>query len=279
MANNLNYPKEYDAVMGGTNPPPIYGAVLGGIDGIKKRLASSVVEVQIAALSDALNYGDIGLDLALQALQDESMQVQLAAYSLLKDRQESRVKLQLESFDDLRSDVGVDYRKLRELLAAEKWSEADRETLAVMLKAAQTQEDWLDQPDIQTFPCNDLRIIDTLWVKYSKGIFGFSVQKHIWQELGSKVDYETNCHLGDRVGWRKNSKWGQDYDRLICGHLPSVAVLCEMFWDYNFGGECGSYWGEWGVTGWSAEGGIAYDRCGSVRFISHVASRLVNCDL
>lgn len=55
MANNLNYPKEYDAVMGGTNPPPIYGAVLGGIDGIKKRLASSVVEVQIAALSEALN--------------------------------------------------------------------------------------------------------------------------------------------------------------------------------------------------------------------------------
>jgi hypothetical protein len=42
------------------------------------------------------------------------------------------------------------------------------------------------------------------------------------------VDYETDCHLGDRVGWRKNSKWGQDYDQLICGHLPSVAVLCEI---------------------------------------------------
>ena len=186
--------------------------------------------------------------------------------------------MQLESFDDLRSDVGVDYRKLRELLAAEKWSEADRETLAVMLKAAQTQEDWLDQPDIYTFPCNDLRIIDTLWVKYSKGIFGFSVQKRIWQELGSKVDYETNCHLGDRVGWRKNSKWGQDYDRLICGHLPSVAVLCEMF-GYYLEADGGSYWGSWGIAGWSGEWGIAEDRCGSVRFISHVASRLVNCDL
>ena len=55
MENNLNYPKEYDAVMGGTTPPPISGAVLGGIDGIKKRLADSVVEVKIAALSDALN--------------------------------------------------------------------------------------------------------------------------------------------------------------------------------------------------------------------------------
>lgn len=299
MANNLNYPKEYDAVMGGTNPPPIYGAVLGGIDGIKKRLASSVVEGQIAALSDALNYGDIGLDLALQALQDESMQVQLAAYSLLKDRQESRVKVQLESFDDLRSDVGVDYRKLRELLAAEKWIDADRETLAVMVKAvrttekwiyadehpfvvmfkaARTTEDWLDTGDIKYFPCTDLRTIDALWVKYSKGLFGFSVQKRIWQELGSKVDYETNCHLGDRVGWRKNSKWGQDYDRLICGHLPSVAVLCERF-DYDSYGDIAFGWGEWRVTGWSADNGFAEDWCGSVRFISHVASRLVNCDL
>ena len=38
-------------------------------------------------------------------------------------------------------------------------------------------------------------------------------------------------------------------------------------------------WGEWRVTGWSADNGFAEDWCGSVRFISHVASRLVNCDL
>ena len=92
------------------------------------------------------------------------------------------------------------------------------------------------------------------------------------------MDYETDCHLGDRVGWRKNSKWGQDYDRLICGHLPSVAVLCERF-DYDSYGDIAFGWGEWRVTGWSADNGFAEDWCGSVRFISHVASRLVNCDL
>ncbi|GET35872.1 formylglycine-generating enzyme family protein [Microseira wollei] len=96
MAENPNQPKEYDAVLGGQNSPPIYAAVLGGIEGVKKRLASPVVEVRIAALSDALKYGEKGLNLVLQALQDESMQMKFAAYSLLKDRQEPTVKQQLD---------------------------------------------------------------------------------------------------------------------------------------------------------------------------------------
>jgi formylglycine-generating enzyme required for sulfatase activity len=98
MSENPNQPKEYDAVLGGQNPPPINAAVLGGIEGVKKRLASSSLEVRINALSDAVKYGDQGLDLVLQALQDESIEVQFAAYSLLKDRQEPQVKQQLENF-------------------------------------------------------------------------------------------------------------------------------------------------------------------------------------
>jgi formylglycine-generating enzyme required for sulfatase activity len=97
MSENPNQPREYDAVLGGQNPP-IYAAVLGGIEGVKKRLASSILEVRINELSDALKYGEKGLDLVLQALQDELFEVQFAAYSLLKDRQEPRVKQQLDNF-------------------------------------------------------------------------------------------------------------------------------------------------------------------------------------
>jgi formylglycine-generating enzyme required for sulfatase activity len=97
MSENPNQPREYDAVLGGQNPP-INAAVLGGIEGIKKRLASSIVEVRINALYDAIKYGEEGLDLVLQALQDESIEVQLTAYSLVKDRQEPRVKQQLDNF-------------------------------------------------------------------------------------------------------------------------------------------------------------------------------------
>ena len=97
MADNPNQPKEYDAVLGGQNSPPIDAAVLGGIAGVKQRFANPVLEIRIAALSDALNYGEKGLDLVMQALQDESMLVKSAAYFLIKDRQEPQVKQKLNN--------------------------------------------------------------------------------------------------------------------------------------------------------------------------------------
>ncbi|HEY9675176.1 MAG TPA: GUN4 domain-containing protein, partial [Waterburya sp.] len=145
--------------------------------------------------------------------------------------------------DDLSSDKGVDYAKLRDLLAQGKWKEADKETLAVMLKVARReQQGYLRVEDIKNFPCKDLRTIDNLWVKYSKGRFGFSVQKCIWLSLGgtSGADYETYRRFGDRVGWRVNNGW-LDYYQLTFslqspqGHLP-----------------VGAWGGAWGVGGdWS----------------------------
>ena len=104
--------------------------------------------------------------------------------------------------DDLSSEKGFDYKRLRDLLKAGNWEEADKETLAVMLKAAGREEEgWLNSDSIEKFPCTDLRTIDQFWVKYSNGHFGFSVQKRIWESVGK--DYEK---FGDRVGWRKVEK-------------------------------------------------------------------------
>ncbi len=41
MAENQQ-PGKYDAVLGGQSPPPIHGAVLGGIEGVKRRLSNPV---------------------------------------------------------------------------------------------------------------------------------------------------------------------------------------------------------------------------------------------
>jgi hypothetical protein len=134
--------------------------------------------------------------------------------------------------DPLPSERGVDYTRLRDLLKAGKWKEADEETLAVMLKVANREtEDWLDSDSIKKFPCTDLRTIDQLWVKYSNAHFGFSVQKRIWESVGR--DYGK---FGDRIGWRKgmffNKEW-LNYSELTFsleapdGHLP---VLCCWFW-------------------------------------------------
>jgi len=98
MSNHQNEPREYDAVLGGQISIPVNAAVLGGIPGVKSRLASPAVEVRIAALSEALKYGEAGLDLIIRGLQDESMQVKLAAYSLLKDRDKEKFKQHLRNY-------------------------------------------------------------------------------------------------------------------------------------------------------------------------------------
>ncbi|MGB3641825.1 MAG: GUN4 domain-containing protein [Rivularia sp. (in: cyanobacteria)] len=104
--------------------------------------------------------------------------------------------------DDLSSETGVDYTRLRDLLKAGNWKEADEETLTVMLKCAgREKEGWLDSDSIKKFPCTDLRTIDQLWVKYSNARFGFSVQKRIWESVGKDTE-----KFGDRVGWCKIEK-------------------------------------------------------------------------
>ncbi|MBW4566892.1 MAG: GUN4 domain-containing protein [Tolypothrix carrinoi HA7290-LM1] len=131
----------------------------------------------------------------------------------------------------------VDYTRLRDLLAGGKWKQADKETADLILKVANREEQgWLRNEDMEKFSCQDLGTIDALWVKYSNGHFGFSVQQRIWQEVGGKVDKATECLLGDRVGWRVKSKWlPYDYDWLEYsdltfslnapqGHLPARLV-------------------------------------------------------
>ncbi|MCA1993708.1 MAG: serine/threonine-protein kinase [Coleofasciculus sp. S288] len=131
--------------------------------------------------------------------------------------------LALFESDHLSSAVGLDYRKLRDSLAAGNWKEADRETVAVMLKAFHREKKgMLECEDIDKFPCEDLRTIDQLWVKYSYGRFGFSVQKRIYDQCG-RNEYK----FGDLVGWRVNNKWLYPSDLTFnlqapLGHLPGL---------------------------------------------------------
>ncbi|NER03873.1 MAG: GUN4 domain-containing protein, partial [Okeania sp. SIO3C4] len=99
--------------------------------------------------------------------------------------EEAKRQKQVENEIPLVSAKGVDYKKLRDLLAARKWKEAHKETDKVMLKVAgRESEGWLRYEDVKNFSCQDLGIIDKLWVKHSNGKFGFSVQKEIFRRLG-----------------------------------------------------------------------------------------------
>jgi serine/threonine protein kinase len=143
--------------------------------------------------------------------------------------------------DDLSSAVGVNYSNLRNSLAAGNWEEADAETVNVMLRAAGREiEGWIDLNSIKNFPCPDLLTINSLWVKYSNGHFGFSVQKSIWESLGGKPDAERKTYqkFCDRIGWHGKGDLLY-YSNLTFditapkGHLPSgrtgdIALLARL---------------------------------------------------
>jgi formylglycine-generating enzyme required for sulfatase activity len=95
--NNPQQPQEYDAVLGGNSQPPENAAVLGGIEGVKLRLQNPDAKVRIAALEQALNYGEQGLDLVIEGLKDESWDIQNAAYLILNKKTEPRIKQILQN--------------------------------------------------------------------------------------------------------------------------------------------------------------------------------------
>ncbi|MDJ0528395.1 MAG: GUN4 domain-containing protein [Microcystis sp. M53600_WE12] len=138
----------------------------------------------------------------------------------------------------LKSAKGIDYRNLEDLLKRQQWKEADEETANLVRKVTNRVKDWLRDEDIQKFPCEDLRTIDQLWVYYSNGKFGFSVQGQIYREIGGMEEYnERNWDIfGSLVGWQKNNSWNwQDINYSLQapqGHLPLIR--------YGYKGE-GSY--------------------------------------
>ncbi|MGB7056318.1 MAG: TIR domain-containing protein [Geitlerinemataceae cyanobacterium] len=153
----------------------------------------------------------------------------------------------------------INFAYLEKLLVAEKWQEADRETKIILLKlSGKTQDEKLGVDDIRNFSCEILSTIDELWINYSDGRFGFSVQNRIWHKTRKKSlrqilttdifdifgnsDNDNNNEknywysFGERVGWYKEYKQGQknwvQYQALIFdinapeGHLP----YCREWW-------------------------------------------------
>ena len=172
----------------------------------------------------------------------------------------------------LKSEKGVDYTKLRDLLAAGKWKEANQETAHLMFKMTHQIIDnttlstflekeksreadqetsnqsktvldpnlpFLNVKDIENFPGDDLQTIDQLWLKYSKGKFGFSVQKKIYfnymrgKKESKEFDEDKWLKFCSRVGWikEKEGKYVKDselifeLDQAFEGHLPMLGGL------------------------------------------------------
>ncbi|MGK7928635.1 MAG: GUN4 domain-containing protein [Spirulina sp.] len=172
-------------------------------------------------------------------LEEGSKEAIALAYKCLQETPRKVDPKLAEEIDKLRENVADKrYQQLEAYLKNEEWEKADYETYRVMLQVVEKAKNlYLDEEDIQNFPCADLRTINDLWLKYSNGHFGFSVQKEIWLEEGGqpgKYDRVIFEKFGDRVSWRKNEEW----------------TLGDI--EYNLGAPRGHLPCGWGLGGFSS---------------------------
>lgn len=119
----------------------------------------------------------------------------------------------------------LNYQPLQDLLVNQQFQEADKLTQKYLCKLVEintnNQKNWLYFTDIQFLPKQDLFIIDMLWHIYSKGKFGFSIQKKIW--INSNKNWEK---LWEKISWTNKGimkrypnefLWTMDAPE---GHLP-----------------------------------------------------------
>lgn len=140
------------------------------------------------------------------------------------------------------------YNVLIDLLASGLWEQANQMTTSLLLALAGREiGDCLWLEDVAKLPLQELQLINYLWLHYSKGRFGFSVQYRIWRKALSLGAYEAECDLGDRVGWRQSDGSWLVYDQITFadsaprGHLP----LALAWWVDGAGivlGGVGKFW-------------------------------------
>jgi hypothetical protein len=83
--NDYQQPQETDLVLGSDSPPPATGAVLGGITGLRYKLAAASPDLKVDLLPQSQNYGDAGIDLLIEYAADSALIVRAKAGQLLQN--------------------------------------------------------------------------------------------------------------------------------------------------------------------------------------------------
>jgi hypothetical protein len=144
------------------------------------------------------------------------------------------------------------YTKLENLLKNKDFREADQETRRVMLAVAR-KDGWFTREDAQNFPCEDLRLIDQLWLQHSGGKFSISVQQQICRTILRQESWERTYgdwrDIASKLGWYAMGWLSYEQLDVCCymnrellheapkGHLPTVALAfgdLEMLLEFRF---------------------------------------------
>ena len=139
----------------------------------------------------------------------------------------------------LASARNIDYQPLQQLLVQQDFQGADVLTLQKLCELAgeaAIKRKWLYFTEVDNFSATDLQTIDRLWLIYSEGRFGFSVQRQLWLSLGKDFS-----QLWYKIGWKNENSWTR-YPKEFTwdltapkGHLPlsnqlrGVRVIASIF--------------------------------------------------
>ena len=133
------------------------------------------------------------------------------------------------SWFDAPSDVGFDYSPLQRYLLNQCYEDADRFTSSKLRELSgdkAVKRGYVYFTEVESIPSVDLLTLDKLWVVYSRGKFGFTVQAKILDSLGGRYD-----KLWPRIGWKKDGTWTR-YPKAFNwsieapnGHMPLVNQL------------------------------------------------------
>ena len=127
------------------------------------------------------------------------------------------------------SSCGIDYSDLQRALLREQFEEADRLTSCALRQLAgeqAVQRGYVYFSEVPPMEALDLTTIDRLWIAYSQGRFGFTVQSRLLRALDGRYEL-----LWPRIGWKTDGvwtrypgsfQWSMDAPE---GHMPLVNQL------------------------------------------------------
>jgi len=110
----------------------------------------------------------------------------------------------------IETECGADYMPLLTALQCEQWEEADQITRDLLIwigGAGPRSRNFVYFAEVKSLPMKDMKTIDNLWTTYSKGKFGYSVQKQIWNGKKAKGSFEL---FVTEIDWNKGPCGGCD---------------------------------------------------------------------
>jgi hypothetical protein len=192
----------------------IVSGTANDIDSLRQSLIAGSLQIQQQIIPQLAAKGNEGLDVLMEFLlkrrDHPATWIDGKAYQALYNSdapqaQEFLLAYFPEGIVTLKSECGVNYNPLQQLLAAQDFEAADRITIQKMCELSgptAIQRKWLYFTEVENTPAVDLQTINNLWLVHSEGKFGFSVQREIWLSLGKNWD-----NFWPKIGWKIGNNW------------------------------------------------------------------------